>query len=63
MSQTYSVRQRFSIALKHEICDLVSSGEMSMTEAKSTFKDFFEQANLNSNASLIKGVICGYRLE
>ncbi|WP_306639467.1 DUF2200 domain-containing protein [Sanyastnella coralliicola] len=32
-------------------------------EAKSTFKDFFEQANLNPNASLIKGVICGYRVE
>ena len=37
MSQTYSVRQRFSIALKHEICDLVSSGEMSMTEARRHF--------------------------
>jgi hypothetical protein len=28
-----------------------------------TFKDFFEQANLHPNAELIKGVICGYRIE
>ncbi|MGY5847403.1 DUF2200 domain-containing protein [Salegentibacter sp. HM20] len=30
---------------------------------KSTFKEFFEQARLNPNAELIKGVICGYRIE
>lgn len=30
---------------------------------KVTFKDFFEQAVLNPNAELIKGVICGYRIE
>jgi len=28
-----------------------------------TFKTFFEKAKLNPNASLIKGVICGYRIE
>ncbi len=28
-----------------------------------TFKTFFEEADLNPNASLIKGVICGYRVE
>ncbi len=28
-----------------------------------TFKEFFEKANLNPNAHLIKGVICGYRIE
>lgn len=27
-----------------------------------TFTTFFEEANLNDNASLIKGVICGYRI-
>jgi len=27
------------------------------------FKDFFQSANLNANAHLIKGVICGYRVE
>ena len=30
---------------------------------KSTFEEFFEAADLNPNASLIKGVICGYRVE
>ena len=32
-------------------------------EQKITFKEFFEKANLNPNAELIKGVICGYRIE
>lgn len=30
---------------------------------KSTFEVFFQNANLNPNAHLIKGVICGYRIE
>lgn len=30
---------------------------------KVTFKVFFEQANLNPNAHLITGTICGYRIE
>src|SRR5690554_377359 len=30
---------------------------------KVTFEEFFDQANLNSNAGLITGVICGYRVE
>ena len=30
---------------------------------KSTLKEFFDAAELNPNASLIKGVICGYRVE
>lgn len=34
-----------------------------MIERKVTFKQLFEEANLNANASLIKGVICGYRIE
>ncbi len=34
-----------------------------LIEQKVTFKTFFEQANLNPNAVLIKGVICGYRIE
>ena len=29
----------------------------------STFTEFFDAAKLNPNASLIKGVICGYRVE
>jgi hypothetical protein len=30
---------------------------------KSTFEAFFSKAKLNPNASLITGVICGYRVE
>ena len=30
---------------------------------KVTFKTFFEDANINPNVHLIKGVICGYRVE
>ena len=30
---------------------------------KSAFEEFFDAAELNPNASLIKGVICGYRVE
>jgi len=30
---------------------------------KVTFAEFFQQATLNPNAHLIKGVICGYRVE
>ena len=30
---------------------------------KVTFKTFFQKAELNPNAHLIKGVICGYRIE
>ena len=32
-------------------------------DEKVTFKEFFAGATLNPNASLIKGVICGYRVE
>jgi hypothetical protein len=34
-----------------------------LIEGEDTFKEFFDKANLNSDASLIKGVICGYRIE
>ncbi len=34
-----------------------------LIEAEVTFETFFEQAELNPNAHLIKGVICGYRIE
>ena len=30
---------------------------------KVTFRTFFEQAKINANAHLIKGVVCGYRIE
>jgi hypothetical protein len=34
-----------------------------LIKKKVTFETFFEQAKLNPNASLITGVICGYRVE
>ena len=34
-----------------------------LIEEKATFKIFFEKATLHKNAHLIKGVICGYRIE
>ena len=34
-----------------------------LIEEKVTFRTFFERAKINSNAHLIKGVVCGYRIE
>lgn len=34
-----------------------------LMEEQVTFETFFQRATLNPNAHLIKGVICGYRIE
>lgn len=34
-----------------------------LIEQKATFEQFFSEASLHPNANLIKGVICGYRIE
>ena len=34
-----------------------------LIDEKVTFETFFAEAKLNPNADLIKGVICGYRIE
>jgi hypothetical protein len=34
-----------------------------LIKEKATFETFFQKATLNPNASLITGVICGYRIE
>lgn len=34
-----------------------------LIESKATFKEFFEQADLNPNAELITGSICGYKIQ
>jgi hypothetical protein len=34
-----------------------------LIDEKVTFKTFFEKAKLNPKASLIQGLICGYRIE
>lgn len=49
------------------ICWLTGYDEKSLQDQldkRTDFKTFFEQApQMNPNASLIKGVICGYRVE
>lgn len=32
-------------------------------EEKATFRRFFEEATIHPNAHMIKGVVCGYRIE
>ena len=32
-------------------------------DTKTTFKSFFEEANMHPNSHMIKGVVCGYRIE
>lgn len=34
-----------------------------LMDKKATFRSFFEEANIHPNAHLIKGVVCGYRIE
>jgi len=34
-----------------------------LIDEKATFETFFQNADLHANAHLIKGVICGYRIE
>ncbi|WP_273567632.1 DUF2200 family protein [Maribacter halichondriae] len=35
----------------------------SLIEEKATFRTFFEKAKIHPNAHMIKGVVCGYRIE
>lgn len=37
--------------------------QLKFINEKTTFDIFFQKAELNPNANLIKGVICGYRIE
>ncbi|MEL6672808.1 MAG: DUF2200 domain-containing protein [Bacteroidota bacterium] len=34
-----------------------------LIDQKATVKEFYEQATIHPNAHLIKGVVCGYRIE
>lgn len=38
-------------------------GIQKLIDEKATFETFFQQATLHPNASLVTGVICGYRIE
>lgn len=42
---------------------LDSTSLQKLIDEKATFETFFQKASLNPNASLITGVICGYRIE
>lgn len=55
---------------KEELHEVISwltgynESELARTlKEKDTFEEFFNNARLNPNAKLIKGVICGYRVE
>ena len=36
---------------------------LALIDEKVTFRTFFEQAKIHPNAHMIKGVVCGYRIE
>jgi hypothetical protein len=50
-----------------QVIELLSGFDKSkiveLIDQKVTFKEFFAQADLHPNATLITGVICGYRIE
>ncbi len=56
-----------TIAELHQVIEWLTGFDESKLQEliaeKVTFKAFFHRANLNPNAHLIKGVICGYRIE
>lgn len=55
IEELYEVIEWLTSFSKTEIDQLI--------EERVTFETFFERAKLNPNAHLIKGVICGYRVE
>lgn len=56
-----------TIAELHQVIEWLTGFDekkiQKLIEEKVTFETFFERATLNPNAELIKGVICGYRIE
>lgn len=51
----------------HQVIDWLTGFDkiklQELIDEKVTFEVFFDRAKLNPNAQLIKGVICGYRIE
>ena len=51
----------------HQVLEWLTGFDEDMLQTliadKVTFKTFFEKAKINPNAQLIKGVVCGYRIE
>lgn len=60
-------RKGRTIAELHQVIQWLTGFNNSEIEKlineKVTFVAFFQKANLNPNANLIKGVICGYKIE
>lgn len=56
-----------TIAELHQVIEWLTGYDekklQKLIDEKITFKVFFEKASLHPNASLITGVICGYRIE
>jgi len=45
------------------LCGFDPKELQALIQGKETFQEFFDKARLNPKAHLIKGVICGYRVE
>ncbi len=60
-------RKGRTIAELHEVIEWLTGFNekkiKQLVDSKTTFAEFFDQAKLNANAGLIKGLICGYRVE
>ena len=59
-------KNRTKEELDEVICWLTGFTQAELSQVideKVTFTEFFEKARLHPNAALIKGVICGYRVE
>lgn len=56
-----------SIEELHQVIEWLTSFDNAnltqLIEDKVTFETFFDKANLNPNAQLITGTICGYKIE
>jgi hypothetical protein len=56
-----------TVAEMHQVIEWLTGFDEKMLQKlideKVTFETFFERATLHPNAHLIKGVICGYRVE
>jgi len=64
---TKAVTKGRTVEELHQVISWLTGFDDTKIEAliaeKVTFKDFFKQAKLHPNAGLIKGMICGYRIE
>ena len=56
-----------TVAELHEVIEWLTGFDearvQEFLDEDATFEDFFAEAELNPNAELITGVICGYRIE